>query len=240
MEHAIWPLGLYCERTMLGFWQEPLNTWSNLAFLLVAFFAWRRWSRADQDDLASLALIMLAAIIGFGSFAFHAMPSRITVLMDVIPIQVFVLTALFFALRRYLALPVWAAALALLLFFFGSGWIIGQIGSNRMAGGIGYLPPLIAMPLIAAFARLREQRMTVAGAAHAPDDDALALRAVSRALAIAAGVFALSLALRTYDQPLCPINPFGLHFLWHCLNAAVLFLLIVGQLQFGRKRSVRA
>lgn len=40
----------------------------------------------------------------------------------------------------------------------------------------------------------------------------------------AAGVFAVSLTLRTLDEPLCVAFPLGTHFLWHCLNATVLFI----------------
>lgn len=37
-------------------------------------------------------------------------------------------------------------------------------------------------------------------------------------------MFAVPLALRTADLPLCAAAPVGTHFLWHVLNAVVLFL----------------
>jgi hypothetical protein len=40
----------------------------------------------------------------------------------------------------------------------------------------------------------------------------------------AAGVFAVSLTARTLDRPLCGDFPTGTHFIWHILNAIVLFL----------------
>ena len=39
----------------------------------------------------------------------------------------------------------------------------------------------------------------------------------------AAGVFAVSLTARTLDRPLCTDIPIGTHFVWHILNAVVLF-----------------
>jgi len=225
MDRPSWPLGLYCERTALGFWAEPLNVWSNLAFVLAAFLAWRIWRAQGGADRASLALIIVMAAIGVGSFAFHAAPSRMTLLMDVIPIQIFVLGAIHVALARYLAWPVWLALLAVAAFFVGSGLVIGRIGATSLGGGIGYLPPLLAMPAIVA--------LMLARAARAPELR-LTLRPSAMKILAAAGLFAVSLTLRTLDQPLCPVWPAGLHFLWHGLNAAVLFLLAAAQLRFSR------
>jgi hypothetical protein len=39
-------------------------------------------------------------------------------------------------------------------------------------------------------------------------------------------VFAISLAFRTADSALCPAFPLGIHFIWHVLNAVVLYLLL--------------
>jgi len=45
-------------------------------------------------------------------------------------------------------------------------------------------------------------------------------------LLIAAGVFTLSLCLRTVDAAACERFPLGTHFLWHLLNGAVLYLAV--------------
>ena len=42
----------------------------------------------------------------------------------------------------------------------------------------------------------------------------------------AAVVFAISLAFRTADIALCPAFPLGIHFIWHILNAVVLYVLL--------------
>ena len=48
----------------------------------------------------------------------------------------------------------------------------------------------------------------------------------SAPLALAGTVFVISLAFRMSDIPFCPSFPLGTHFVWHCLNALVLYLLI--------------
>jgi hypothetical protein len=51
----------------------------------------------------------------------------------------------------------------------------------------------------------------------------------------AAGLFAVSLAFRTADLPLCATLPSGTHFLWHILNAAVLYSLVRTMMRHGRR-----
>ena len=39
-------------------------------------------------------------------------------------------------------------------------------------------------------------------------------------------MFVVSLAFRTMDQAVCPAFPLGTHFIWHLLNAGVLYILL--------------
>ena len=52
------------------------------------------------------------------------------------------------------------------------------------------------------------------------------------------GLFAVSSAFRTLDAAVCSLVPLGTHFLWHLLNALVLFLLLDSLRQRGRYASV--
>ena len=45
-------------------------------------------------------------------------------------------------------------------------------------------------------------------------------------LAGAGALFVLALVFRSIDQAMCPTFPYGTHFLWHLLNAVVLYLLL--------------
>jgi len=228
MTSPTWPLGLYCERTSLGFWAEPLNTWSNLAFAVAALLAWRLWRARGGNDFASLWLICAIAAIACGSFAFHAAPSATTVALDVFPIQMFVLSAIFFACRRYLGASIPVSAGVVAAFLAASSATVAAIGPGAMAGGIGDAPPLLAMPALALAIRMRAARVA---------ELSERLRSASWTILGASAIFAASLAFRTLDQPLCPIAPTGLHFLWHCLNAVVLHRLVVAQIAFGKAKS---
>ena len=57
-------------------------------------------------------------------------------------------------------------------------------------------------------------------------------------LLLAAGAFALSPSFRTMDQALCSLVPSGTHFLWHLLNAVVLYLAF-RSLNANRRTAIR-
>lgn len=203
----------YCERLgQAGFWAEPLNAITNGAFLVAAVIGLVLWLRQNPRDWVLIALAIVVAAIGFGSFLFHTIPNRITVMLDVLPIQLFILAYFGLAVRRYLALPLWTALVAPALFFAASVGFVSLVGSRALGGGVGYVPALVALFVFAGLTALR--------------NDAPA-RAISGVLALAGLVFAVSLTFRTLDQPACAQAPFGLHFLWHLLNASVLGLLLL-------------
>jgi hypothetical protein len=51
-----------------------------------------------------------------------------------------------------------------------------------------------------------------------------------RAMLTAAAIFVASLALRIVDLDVCDAIPLGTHFLWHVLNAVLLYVLLRGAL----------
>ncbi|MGL5447674.1 MAG: ceramidase domain-containing protein [Rhabdaerophilum sp.] len=203
----------YCERLgQAGFWAEPLNAITNAAFLIAAAIGLVLWLRQKPRDWALIALVIVVAAIGIGSFLFHTIPNRVTVMLDVLPIQLFILAYFGLAVRRYLGLPLWAALVAPALFFAASAGFISLVGSRALGGGVGYVPALAALFVFAGLTAMR-------GGSSA--------KIVSQYLALAGLVFVVSLTFRTLDQPACTVIPFGLHFLWHVLNACVLGLLLL-------------
>ena len=96
---------------------------------------------------------------------------------------------------------------ALALFFAVTFHLEAESYDGLIWGGAMYLPTLAAM-LVFGVALIRR---------HA---------AAGRAFFVAAGLFVLSFTARTLDMPLCPALPIGTHYLWHILNATVLYLLV--------------
>ncbi len=212
----------YCERAGPGFWAEPLNAVTNLAFVLAALVMWRRLTagsgagrsgagavrggeaRAAQRSGLPALLCGLLAVIGIGSGVFHTVAQSWAALADVVPIGLFILTYLFAINRDVIGLRPWQALGATALFLpyaalVGAGF--AQVPALGSSATYGPVPVLIL--LYAAVLRRR-----------APD--------LARGFGFGAGLLILSLLARSLDAPLCEALPVGSHFLWHLLNAAML------------------
>jgi len=84
------PIDIYCERLGPGFWAEPVNALTNAAFVIAALVAAVAARRAGLRQRALWALIVLAGLIGVGSFLFHTFATPWAALSDVVPIWSFV------------------------------------------------------------------------------------------------------------------------------------------------------
>jgi hypothetical protein len=199
------PVDLYCERTDPSFWAEPINAFTNGAFLIAAALAFVLWRRRGDRDPATLSLIIVTALIGIGSFAFHTLATKGAVLLDVIPIALFVYGYLFLALRRFLRLQQLATIGILVAFIVVSQGLSFAVPPNFLNGSTDYVPPLAALVTVG----------MVTGANR-----------TGSSILLAAAVFLVSLVFRTVDRAVCGGFPIGTHFIWHLLNAGVLYILL--------------
>ncbi len=199
------PVDIYCERTDPSFWAEPVNALTNAAFLIAAIVAYAQWRRSGERDWPVLALVVLVAVIGAGSFIFHTVATQGAELFDTVPIAVFIYAYLFFALRRFLEMGPFTAV-ALLIAFAALSVAEGMlVPAYALNGSHAYLLALAATLVIGWLARRRQ----------------------AGPLILAAGAtLALSLFFRSIDMTMCQVFPLGTHFLWHLLNAGVLYLLL--------------
>jgi hypothetical protein len=199
----------YCERLAPGLWAEPLNAITNLAFLLAAWCTWRLARQQNRLSGGPILLISLMAAIGIGSGLFHTVATRATQLMDVIPIGLFQAAFLWLYLRRIVQARVEIAAVLMLLFLVG-GWLTGQF-PHVLNGSLGYAPALVFVGGLGAW-HYQQKKLE------------------PYALLLATLLFVLSLLFRSIDNAVCPQFSIGTHFLWHLLNAAVLYLSMRGML----------
>jgi hypothetical protein len=201
------PINAYCERTDASYWSEPVNAFSNLAFLVAAVAAYWLWRQRGARDLPALLLIVIVFVVGVGSYLFHTHANRWSLLADVIPIMIFIYGYFFLALRRMVGLGI-AATIGVLAGFFVLSFGFGMLLPPGFLNGSGsYLPALFALMAVAA---------VLHGTGHPS----------AGGLFAAAGVFIVSLTFRTIDHTVCEVFPIGTHFLWHMLNGLLLFMLI--------------
>ena len=250
------PICAYCERSDAGFWSEPVNALSNAGFLVAAGAAAWRARTAHPRDAAALALAAIVAGVGIGSFLFHTFANRWSLLADVIPIAIFIYAFFYVALRRFFGLSRLTALGATLLFAgFNLGLeptldrMTGRSVTALTNGSILYLPAFLALVSVGAgllarsparvlfdeaapvrrkksTAKQRPRGATRSNVIGCGSNDRIRREAGVAMLAIAA-LFLVSLSFRTADLALCGRFPVGTHFLWHLINAGVLFGLIV-------------
>ena len=225
-------IDLYCERTGPGFWNEPLNAVSNGAFLVAAAWGWADARRRGGPDLAEAVLIVLAALIGVGSFLFHTIPNGWTELADVIPIWSFVACYVLVTIHRMsggsLAETARIAGIVLAItaavFWFTSEDVTTDTDAvtvGPLNGSLQYLPALLALAVFAVVSwwQRHPARTYVAGAAL---------------------TFAVSLGFRTIDLAICPSVAIGSHFLWHLLNGLMIGLLLSAMIRHMPSPAKRA
>lgn len=197
-------IDIYCERTAQGFWNEPLNALTNAAFLLAAFCAYRLARRDGALDTGIGFLIAVMAAIGIGSFLFHTLATGWAQLADVIPILIFQIGFIYLYGRQVIGLPR-VGGLGLLGGFLVAVYLFGQLPPYWLNGSVGYGPAFLFLGGLGAYHYVAGKKERFV-------------------LLAATGVFALSLTFRTFDAAWCGAIPFGVHFLWHMLNGAVLYL----------------
>jgi len=205
------PVRDYCERTGPELLAEPLNAISNAAFLVAAVQLLRR---GRAPDPAADGFAGLVGVIGIGSALFHTLAVQWAMLADVIPIALFIHAYVFLALRRFLVLPAPAALAGTLAFAVAAAFfepalsnLAGRPLGPLTNGSVAYAPAALALFGVGAASRRFGRR------------EGAALIGIGL-------LFLVSLAARTLDAALCPVVPFGTHWLWHLLNACVLYALV--------------
>lgn len=224
----------YCERgTDAALWAEPINAVSNAGFFLAALIFWQLvlWRPREERSPDHYLFVALVFLIGCGSLAFHLYANEGTELADVIPISLFMLVYLGFALNRFLSVPPGWTVLLVAIFTAlvavsmrvdcwdgGIGWQSAVEGAKPcLNGSMSYLPALGALIIVGMVAAERRHR-------------------AAPYLLWAAVVFTVSIVLRSLDFALCDQieidgRDVGTHFVWHLLNAVVLFLLLRASLE---------
>lgn len=198
------PVDLYCERLGPGLSAEPLNAFSNLAFFAASAWLLLRAEAAQTPRYARLLAVEIF-LIGLASLSFHVFATRGTEILDVAFIALFIYTYIACWFRHFAGWPWGAALLPVVAYILLSLWVGLRFPPTLLNGSVAYLPPHFALLLMAIW--LLSNR-----------------RPGGVKLAAAAGVFAVSLFLRTMDRAWCMDLPIGTHWLWHCLNAVTLVL----------------
>lgn len=199
-----------CERHATGLMAEPLNVLSSLAFIIVAVSIYRFYHRHEDLDRKWIwdihALTFLCGIIGINSVIFHAYPTPQTELLDTLSIVFFIIVYFWSVLFRIGRCNLFQASVCFIAFVGGTHILVHQF-PKALNDSIGYLSSMIALIVIAVHLYLKA-------------------RPSSAHFMMASIVGVCSLFCRAIDRDICPDISFGTHFIWHTLNATLLYILL--------------
>lgn len=204
-------LDSYCERSSdPSLWGEPLNALSNLWFFAAAILAAYALGRsgAVRRTVDFWLLIFALAAIAVGSGLWHLVPRTDTMQMDSIPIEFFIAVYILSALRRFFKLS-WPKAIGFWLLYAAVTVAVGVfVPPDTFNGTIMYVPTYATLAIFTLALWHNQKEM-------------------GKAFLTVLLVWTASLAFRTMDMQICSEFPLGTHFLWHTLNAFVLWRLLV-------------
>jgi len=195
------PLDCFCEGDRGGLLRQPINTFSNLAFIFVGFWIWNR-AKDSQGRLFAAIVVF----IGFSSAFYHASLSFVGQNFDVFAIlllpSLVILDNVAHETKRPILSLAWAYALANAVFLAIIAFV--PVFRRPMVG-------ILALALVLSERRVKRVRNI-------------------KLLAGALGCFALAFAFWVPDrlQWVCSpaVPPLG-HAIWHTLSAAAAAILFL-------------
>jgi hypothetical protein len=209
---------IYCERLDASFWAEPINAISNLSFIIAGFFLWRL--RTPRSSLMAVLVIL----IGLGSFSFHTFANRLTGLLDVLAIALYLVVFAFLIPKQWSRNSLWIQLGSVLMLIVSM--VLAQLLMSYVKPVLPWLPSGIylgAWLTLIMFALITQYSNMPA----------------ARFLWLAVIVFPASLLSRQLDMPLCD-SIGGSHWLWHLFNGLTLFLSAYGLCLGQRSKSGRS
>lgn len=195
------PIDIYCERLDAGWWAEPVNALTNLAFVVAGLLI------ATRRQKPAALLGTLIALIGVGSFLFHTHANRLTGLIDFTFIGVYLATYAWLWPKWVWNKSAYVQAISVLALL---GLIVLASLTNRLIANVWPgVPPGVYLGAL-----LYVMGLAVFSASNLPT--------ARMWLWATACLFLASLTARQLDMPLCEQTG-GTHWLWHMLNAGVLY-----------------
>ena len=194
----------YCE-FVSNFWlHEPLNAITNFGFLIGAYFLYR-FIKINKCNLRlGVILIGQMVILGLGSLAWHSYRSVPTLLLDEIPIYIFIIFAFYFlikSLARSHKITLTISFFSALIYYIIFAYIPGVNVSN---GVLKYVFALLIFLIL----------NTLIIRKFGPEYNFF----------LPLGIFTSAIIFRIVDLYVCSIFPSGTHFIWHILITLTVYL----------------
>lgn len=157
--------------------------------------------QTKSKDFLTYFLIATGFLIGLGSMAWHFWQTTPTLLLDILPVFVFIMVSLFVILYKLYGNYLYALGLLMLGFFIIP---IFQALTNLRTNGPPFYGILAAFVYILIVVCIKDKE-------------------VFKKLFIPIGFFFLATFFRQIDLYACDFIPFGTHLLWHFFNSFAMY-----------------
>ena len=208
----------YCE-SATNFWlHEPLNAITNLAFIIGAYYLFKLIKKEKLSMPLGLILLSLMIILGLGSLAWHSYRSLPTLLLDEIPIYIFIIFAGYYltqSLTHIQKITLMILVSIGVIYYLIFAYIPGINLSN------GVLKYVFALLIFIVLSTLVVEK---SGSGHN--------------FIIPISIFVFAIVFRIIDLFVCSKFPIGTHFIWHILVALVMYLVSIVILRLNKNKLI--
>lgn len=202
------PIPQYCEGGVFLFLDQPINVASDLAFLVVWWLLFVRYSKRKMEWQFTVMLFLVFTTF-VASLLWHAHPTAVTSIADRVTPMLFIGFSLYYGLKQLTKATIismvvglmYALSLTVLIFLLPSTPINGTIRHSITIG---------ALVLFVGWFQLKKPKFL-------PE----LLRVVV--------LYSVAILFRVLDGIACTIVPVGTHFLWHIFMALTMYHLILLQ-----------
>lgn len=197
---------IYCERQTQSLVAEPVNVLSNIAFFVSAILIYQLLNRNSTKDKKYWLMFLLIILVGIGSSLWHLLRNPYTLVLDALPIYLFMAIFLYGILNNLIgnkktALYLTIGFTLLQVFMFlivPRDFINGSI--IHVVNGIGFII------FIVWFSKN--------------------YRHVYRSLIVVFLLYVLAVTFRSIDNLVCTSLIIGTHFLWHLFVALTAYFAV--------------
>lgn len=197
----------YCERIGNSFFSQPINFFSNAAFLISAYFIFKLFKNIKEKRFEYWILFCLILLIGLGSALWHSFKTPFTLALDAVPIYLFLLVFLYLLLKNLIR-NTKRSLIGI------SSFVILQLAVSIylpevLNGSIRHVVNASVFLLLNLWIYKESKKLNF--------DFIFAFL-----------VYVLGITFRTIDNTVCSLFPSGTHFLWHMFTALTTYLAVRG------------
>lgn len=195
-----------CELQSNHLVSQPVNLLTNAAFLIASYLIYRLIRKNRIKEKGIITLFIGSVLIGLGSIAHHAVPNNFTLLLDGLPIYLFLFLALYHLIHALIPNKGYSVLLSVIYVFVN---FLAPI-AIRIPFDPNAVTPILNLAfllLITVFLSRKYKKPT-------------------NFLIWAMGSYTLATVFFLLDEKICSQFPIGTHFLWHIFNAMTIYFLV--------------